>query len=80
MRQWAHVFHRELPVKTNNICESFFRSLKKGIIPGRRKRLDAAMHYLFMYHESFFRNLESRCVVDEVCHKSAQEKTFAAGL
>ena len=60
MRKWAHVFHPHLPVRTNNICESFFRVLKEGVRSTRRKRLDAAITFLAGFHESFFRNLLSK--------------------
>ena len=79
MRKWAHVFHPHLPVRTNNICESFFRVLKEGVRSTRRKRLDAAITFLAGFHESFFRNLLSKSIVGEQAHKSAQQKTFEAG-
>ena len=79
MRKWAHVYHPHLPVRTNNICESFFRELKDGMRSTRRKRLDAAIMSLAGYHEGFFRNLLSKSIVGERAHKSAQQKTFEAG-
>ena len=79
MRKWAHVYHPHLPVRTNNICESFFRVLKEGVRSTRRKRLDAAITFLAGFHESFFRNLLSKSIVGEQAHKSAQQKTFEAG-
>ena len=79
MRKWAHVFHPHLPVRTNNICESFFRVLKEGVRSTRRKRLDAAITFLAGFHESFFRNLLSKSIVGEQAHKSAQQEAYERG-
>ena len=79
MRKWAHVFHPHLPVRTNNICESFFRVLKEEVRSTRRKRLDAAITFLAGFHESFFRNLLSKSIVGEQAHKSAQQEMYETG-
>ena len=79
MRKWAHMYHPDLPVRTNNICESFFRVLKTELRSTQRKRLDAAIGFLQSFHESFFRNLVSKSIVGEVAHKSAQQRTFEEG-
>ena len=79
MRKWAHVYHPHLPVRTNNICESFFRELKDGMRSTRRKRLDAAIMSLAGYHEGFFRNLLSKSIVGEQAHKSAQQEAYERG-
>ena len=79
MKKWAHVHHPHLPVRTNNICESFFRVLKEGVRSIRRKRLDASITLLAGFHESFFRNLLSKSIVGEQAHKSAQQETYETG-
>lgn len=79
LEKWAHVFHPDLPVRTNNICESFFRVLKDELRTTRRKRLDAAIAFLQSFHDSFFRNLVSKSVVGEVAHKSVQQRAFEEG-